>query len=730
MVLLEDPLFDKEVLYHLYLSLFTRGDLLVGAKVANVVLGTAIFTVFMLVLQLNRMRWAWLWWFLLISSGGYFLFRMNVTRPQVFSVLILLVGLHFLINERYHLVGLVSLLYSLSYTGHYQYVGLALGYVGVVYLMERRLPWKIFVWALVGMLFGWVVHPNFPDNISGFWLQNIQVIANQWAPTVNLNMGGEMNPMTTRSLLGVNGATLIPLWLAFTIALVKRPAVSTRTAFLFACSTLYLILMLFTKRFAEYWIPVTALFHASFYSGFLRGWEPVRGLYRFFSERRLLGGLLAVLLFPLCGLWALYATFSGPSRDKQFGALARTGGVLVIIAIVGGLAGMFVASHYDSFKQVNRCGEPTYAPSARFVRDHVPEGSHLLTCDWDDAPYVFFYSHKHYYTVFLDPNFMYAWRPKVWHRWDRLTHAKDPDPVHTLRSFFKAQYVYCTGDFGAFRSQLTRTPGATQIYPPDEARRRHQQCMRSRDCTICQKSKECPSGMICKHPGPPNREKTISRSDASRIPTSSSSASTGEPVLTFDPLQRLDQAPFAAEPLAGTGGRIGPEPEDFRVTEVPAYAPEGQGDHCFVRLRKRGLTSPEAASRLAQALGRRVGDVGVAGLKDRHAVTEQWMSVPGVTPEEVMRVEVPGVEVLEAASHPHKLRTGHLRGNAFSLRLVGVGPEGADLAAAVLDHLAAAGMHHLFGPQRFGRGGENAARGLALLRGQGALGGAASSACW
>ncbi|MFH2007305.1 MAG: hypothetical protein ABI333_12010 [bacterium] len=503
-----DAFFDKEVLYHMYLSLFTYGDLMTGAKVANVILGTAIFTVFLLILRLNDVRWVWLWWFLLISSGGYFLFRMNVTRPQVFSVLILLVGLHFLINERHHIVGFISLLYSLSYTGHYQYVGLALGYVGVVYLIDRRLPWKLFVWPLVGMLVGWVVHPNFPNNVSGFFLQNVLVISNQWAPKVNLNMGGELNPMTTRSLLGVNTATLVPLWLAFVFALIKRPPVSTRTAFLFAASTLYLILTLFTKRFAEYWIPVTLLFCAFYFSPLLAGWEPVRAVYRFFAERTLIGCVVGVLLFPLAAIWALVAACSGPLRQQRFSALARAGGVLVIIALVITLGVTSVRSHFDSFRQVDRCGDTTYGPSARFVRDEIPEGKQVLTCDWDDAPYVFYYSHKHYYTVFLDPNFMYVWRPKVWHSWDKLTHAKDQDPLGTLRDFFKADYVYCTGDFGAFRNQLDRTAGAEQIYPPRAVRDSYQQCRQNGDCLVCSKNTDCPKGAICKHPGPPNKEQS------------------------------------------------------------------------------------------------------------------------------------------------------------------------------------------------------------------------------
>jgi hypothetical protein len=500
-----DGYFDKEVIYHLYISFFVGGDVLFGAKVANVLLGVGIFTSFMWILLANRMRWAWFWYFILLSSGGYFLFRMNVSRPQVMSVLILLLGLHFLMNERHFIVGLVSLVYSLSYTGHYQFVGLALGYVGVVYLMERRLPWRVFVFALGGMLSGWLVHPNFPHNVAGFWLQNVQVIAAHWVPKVNLNMGGELNPMTTRSLLGVNGATLIPLWIAFVLALTKRPQVSTRTVYLFAASTLYLIMTLFTKRFAEYWIPVTALFHASFYSQFLGGWEPVRKLVQFFTERRLLGGLMAVLLFPPSAFWALAIALGKGARDVRFRLLARTGGVLVVVGLVVGLGGQFVASHLDSFRQVNRCEEPTYGPSARFIRDRIPKGSRILTCDWDDAPYLFFYSHHHYYTVFLDPNFMYAWRPDIWHTWDRLTHAKDPDPLGTLKDTFKADYVYCTADFGALWWQLS-SKGAVQVYPDAEAQRLHEQCVKQQDCRPCGRNADCTMGMICKHPGSPNQE--------------------------------------------------------------------------------------------------------------------------------------------------------------------------------------------------------------------------------
>jgi len=176
--------------------------------------------------------------------------------------------------------------------------------------------------------------------------------------------------------------------------------------------------------------------------------------------------------------------------------------------------------------------------------------------------------------------------------------------------------------------------------------------------------------------------------------------------------------PLATSELPGTGGRIGPSAADFCVQEIPAYAPQGEGDHCFVRVRKTGITSYEAAARLARALGIRSVDVGMAGLKDRRAVTEQWLSLPGARPGDALALELPDLTVLEAALHPQKLRTGHLRGNRFRIRLVECQQADAlERAKAVLERLVLTGFYHYFGPQRFGRDGRNAEQGRAMLAG-------------
>jgi len=168
--------------------------------------------------------------------------------------------------------------------------------------------------------------------------------------------------------------------------------------------------------------------------------------------------------------------------------------------------------------------------------------------------------------------------------------------------------------------------------------------------------------------------------------------------------------------LPGTGGVLRASPDDFVVDELAAYAPTGTGDHVFARIEKRGLTTPHAVDQIARALGIAARDVGIAGMKDRHAITRQWISV--IAPlDDVRALALDGVRVLEAERHPHKLRTGHLRGNRFTLRVRGCEPDAALRAAAIFEALAV-GAPNWYGEQRFGKDGDNAARGRAIVLGQ------------
>lgn len=162
--------------------------------------------------------------------------------------------------------------------------------------------------------------------------------------------------------------------------------------------------------------------------------------------------------------------------------------------------------------------------------------------------------------------------------------------------------------------------------------------------------------------------------------------------------------------------RFKASPDDFVVEEVDAYPASGEGPHTFVRFRKRGLTTEAALSRLAQALGVDRRACGHAGLKDREAVTTQRVSLPDVPPEAALALRWDDLEVLEAVRHRNKLKPGHLAANRFSIVLREVSDPPA--AVARLTAVGVDGFPNAFGPQRFGRDGDNADRALAFVRGE------------
>jgi len=169
------------------------------------------------------------------------------------------------------------------------------------------------------------------------------------------------------------------------------------------------------------------------------------------------------------------------------------------------------------------------------------------------------------------------------------------------------------------------------------------------------------------------------------------------------------EPPYLTHDLPGVGGVLKREIEDFRVDEIPSYSPTGEGTHLFVHFEKRDLDTKRAVDSIARALECDPRTAGWAGLKDRRGVTSQWASIEGGDAGRARELRLDGIRVLDAAPHPHKLRTGHLKGNRFAICIRDV--EGSlETATAILERLERTGCPNYFGTQRFGRGGDNLTR--------------------
>ncbi len=174
--------------------------------------------------------------------------------------------------------------------------------------------------------------------------------------------------------------------------------------------------------------------------------------------------------------------------------------------------------------------------------------------------------------------------------------------------------------------------------------------------------------------------------------------------------------PYLTADIPGCGGTIKESPEDFHVEEIPSYLPCGSGEHCYLMIEKRGITTLEAISRIAAALKIPEREVGYAGMKDAVGVTRQTLSIQRVTPEKALALELDGVRVISAERHANKLKLGHHKGNRFRIVIRGVSGTASQLVPAILEILGKRGVPNYFGYQRYGAQGNSHLIGAALLR--------------
>lgn len=156
-------------------------------------------------------------------------------------------------------------------------------------------------------------------------------------------------------------------------------------------------------------------------------------------------------------------------------------------------------------------------------------------------------------------------------------------------------------------------------------------------------------------------------------------------------------------------GKLKVEARHFQVKENLGFDFSGEGEHLMVRVRKTGENTSFVANELAKACGVKSKDVSWAGLKDRHAVTEQWLSVHlpkgGVPDFSAFLAQYDSIKIIETKRHNKKLRPGDLAGNHFKITLTEV----SDIADVNqrLQAISQSGVPNYFGSQRFGHLGNN-----------------------
>ena len=90
------------------------------------------------------------------------------------------------------------------------------------------------------------------------------------------------------------------------------------------------------------------------------------------------------------------------------------------------------------------------------------------------------------------------------------------------------------------------------------------------------------------------------------------------------------------------------QPADFFVDEDCDIALSGSGEHLWCRIEKTGLNTQDAVQALSRATSVHPRQIGFAGMKDRVAVTRQWLSIAWPIARDLPDLDgLEGIEILE-----------------------------------------------------------------------------------
>ncbi|MDO5823158.1 tRNA pseudouridine(13) synthase TruD [Methanobrevibacter sp.] len=159
----------------------------------------------------------------------------------------------------------------------------------------------------------------------------------------------------------------------------------------------------------------------------------------------------------------------------------------------------------------------------------------------------------------------------------------------------------------------------------------------------------------------------------------------------------------------GIGGSIRNQYEDFYVEEIPEIVPDGEGPNVYVWIEKLGRTTLDVVLDIARDLHISRKRMGFAGMKDKKAITRQWICIANMDSEEqfqqVENLDIYKTDFLKVVRGRKKLRMGQLKGNKFKILVKDLDDieKSVDIANEVLKELQSTGVPNYFGWQRFGK---------------------------
>ena len=394
---------DKDFLYHVLLIPFTfLPNIFLGAKISAALCASALFIVFWLMLrrycQLKPLVIASLAMFF---CSAVFLDAILEARNMTLVIILTMLFVHWLIYKRYRLLFFVTLVYTLSHVSGPYLLLFAFLAEGVRFLNDRDFSWRTIAAVTLGLILGFLVHPNFPNNFLVFYLNGILVpiFALKWG----LELGAEFFPLSTREFVLGYPFIFIAMFALIVIGLGQKKKTSTAIQIWGVTAGYFFVFSFFSRRYLIHAYPLVLIVAAGYISEW---WQSQAGV-----------------LFSSLGKWV------------------RRGLAIVAVIVLAGA----LFSAYRDFRE-RTAGETIYNQHfegvGRWMERYVPAGEVIFHTNWSDSQYLIGLNPKDDYFVTLDPIYMYWQDPAKYKTYRNLAFGGASDPYAVLKDEFGVTYGY------------------------------------------------------------------------------------------------------------------------------------------------------------------------------------------------------------------------------------------------------------------------------------------------
>ncbi|HXV98614.1 MAG TPA: hypothetical protein VEC93_09330, partial [Anaerolineae bacterium] len=398
----------------------TYGDLRVGAKWAGVIFPALAFVTGWIFLRGQQTAYAALWSLGFLAVSDAFLYRMSMPRVQATSLLMLFLGLHVSLTQRYRWLLPLSFIYVWLYDA-FPFILLIVGIYSVSrWLLDRQLDLRPLVYAGLGIGLGLVINPYFP--------QNLLFIYHHYLPKLTegstANVGNEWDPYQTWTLVEHATPSLLAFVIgAFALGLSQR-RMNTNTATLFGVAVLFGFLLFKSRRFIEYYPAFALLFCASAWTWLREEWLPTKPWLN-----KLEPLILTMILLP--AVWYNFGATQESIQDSR------------------------------SYQR--------YAQASAWLKANTPPGSRVFQTDWDDFSQLFFHNTHNTYTLGLDPTYMESYDAAMYRLWQDITRGRVAEPSQIIADTFGGAYVLTDLDHTSFLDEAAADPGLEEVHRDDDA---------------------------------------------------------------------------------------------------------------------------------------------------------------------------------------------------------------------------------------------------------------------